>query len=206
VSATQELSTSVDELREVRAPRLLPWTGWTLRSRLTAAAVLLLLAGGAVTVAVTHGDDAPAATGPVTLPEQVLGNGPVDEKLDPTRVPGWQDKAKAAAPGAFLTARTYGPEKGSLTIRAVTARTDLTGKLEQAWAADEGTEAGDGRCTQNVQFTPGGKAGVRSTLVLCWHTTPTLSAYVLLIDPKAPVAVETGRKALDEVWTAAGGR
>ena len=32
VSATQELSTSVDELQEVRAPRLMPWTGWTLRS------------------------------------------------------------------------------------------------------------------------------------------------------------------------------
>jgi hypothetical protein len=206
VSAAQELSPSVDDLREVRAPRLLPWTGWTLRRRISAAAVLLVLAGGAVTAALTRGDDAPAATGPVTLPEQVLGNGPLADERDPTHVAGWLSKARAAAPGAFLTARTYGPEKGSLTIRAVTARTDLTGKLEQAWAADEGTEAGAGRCTQNVQFTPGGKAGVRPTLVLCWHTTSTLSAYVLLIDPKAPVAVETGRKALDEVWAAAGGR
>jgi hypothetical protein len=206
VSTTQELSPSVDESPETPRRNLLPWTTWTLRRRIAAAAVLLALAGATVTVAVTHGDGAPAGTGPVSLPEEVLGNGPVADDKDPTHVAGWLHKADAAAPGAFLTARTYGPEKGSLTIRAVTARTDLTGKLEQAWAVDEGTEAGAGRCTQNVQFTPGGKAGVRPTLVLCWHTTPTLSAYVLLIDPKAPVAVATGRKALDEVWTAAGGR
>jgi hypothetical protein len=206
VSTTQELSPSADESLETRRRNLLPWMGWSLRRRIVAAVVLLALAGAAVTVAVMRGNDAPVGTGPVPLPEQVLGNGPVADDKDPTQVPGWLDKARAAAPGAFLTARTYGPEKGALTIRAVTARTDLTGKLEQAWAVDEGTEAGAGRCTQNVRFTAGGKAGVRPTLVLCWHTTPTLSAYVLLIDPKAPVAVETGRKALDEVWAAAGGR
>ena len=206
MSTTQELSPSVDESLETPRRNLLPWMGWTLRRRIAAAAVLLALAGAAVTVAVTQRNDVPPGTGPVALPEQVLGEAPIASEKDPTRVPGWQDKANAAAPGAFLTARTYGPEKGSLTIRAVTARIDLTGKLEQAWAADEGTEAGDGRCTQNVRLTPGGKAGVRPTLVLCWHTTSTLSAYVLLIDPKAPVAVATGRKALDEVWTAAGGR
>jgi hypothetical protein len=206
VSTTHELSPSVDESLETPGRNLLPWMGWTLSRRIAAAAVLLTLAGAAVTVALTHRNDVPPGTGPVVLPEQVLGNGPVDGSLDPTSIPGWQDKANAAAPGAFLTARTYGPEKGTLTIRVVTARTDLTGKLEQAWAVDEGTEAGAGRCTQNVRFTAGGKAGVRPTLVLCWHTTPALSAYVLLIDPKAPVAVETGRKALDEVWVTAGGR
>jgi hypothetical protein len=206
VSATQELSPSVDESLETARRNLLPWMGWSLRRRIAAAAVLLVLAGAAVTVSVMRGNHAPAGTGPVTLPEQVLGNGPVDDERDPTHVAGWLAKAQAAAPGAFLTARTYGPEKGSLTIRAVTARTDLTGKLEQAWAVDEGTEAGAGRCTQDVRLTAGGKTGVRPTLVLCWHTTATLSAYVLLIDPKAPVAVETGRKALDEVWAAAAGQ
>jgi hypothetical protein len=38
--------------------------------------------------------------------------------------------------------------------------------------------------------------------MLCWRTTSTLSAYVVIIDPQQTVAQADGVAALDQVWKA----
>ena len=47
----------------------------------------------------------------------------------------------------------------------------------------------------------------RPTLLVCWRTSSTLSAYAVVIDPKAkaPIADAEGVAAVDTAWKAAGG-
>ena len=89
----------------------------------------------------------------------------------------------------------------------VAARADLTGKLEQAWAVDNGTKSGSVSCTHDTRLTPSGKAFERPTLLVCWRTSSTLSAYAVVIDPKAkaPIADADGVAAVDTAWKAAAG-
>jgi hypothetical protein len=183
------------------------WNGLTPGGRqavtLAAAAAVVVIAAVVALLGLFSGSDAQSAGGAVRLPETVRDLGPVAANKDVTQTQLWQSKARTATHGAPVDARTYG--QGSLTIRVVAARSDLTGKLELAWPADDGHDVGDDTCTQNVRFTPGGKAGVRPTVALCWRTGSTLSAYTLLIDTKHKVKEAESAKALDEVWSAIGG-
>jgi hypothetical protein len=180
------------------------WSALTPRGRqavtLAVAAAVVVVAGVIALFGLLGGSDSQPGAGAVRLPHSAGGLEPVAANKDITQTQLWQSKARTATHGASVTARTYG--QGSRTIRVVVARTDLTGKLELAWAADDGHDVGDDTCTQNVRFTPGGKAGVRPTVALCWRTGSTLSAYTLLIDPKHKVKEAEAAKALDEVWPA----
>jgi hypothetical protein len=212
VSTTEKLPPPVDQPTDQPAGEhsgARPRTG-TVRAgsrrgrRIAVAATLTVLAAGGVGVAVrATGPAGPLpATAPITLPAQLQGLSPLPASADPTAVARWQERARTAAGAATLAARSYGPADGSRMVRAVAARTDLTDKLEQAWAADAGHAVGKDHCTQNVQLVPSGRAGVRPTMIVCWRTGASLSAYAVVIAPKSVVTDADGAAALDELWNA----
>ena len=181
-----------------------PWLA-DRRWLLAAAAVVGLLAGGTAAWLDVRGGSAPTPSTPVDLPATMAGLPTLS--ADPLHGTSWQQKAALAAGGRAWAARTYGHAGAAKSIRVVVARTDLTGKLEQAWAAGAGTQVGRATCTHDTKLTPTSPARVRPTVLICWRTTPGLSAYALVIDPKAtaPVPDADGAAALDTAWQAAGG-
>ena len=169
---------------------------------------LAAVAGGALAVGLGRGSTdgsstsasgAPRAAAHLEAPDQLNGATPVPLDQDVTQTKQWKDQAAKALDGTRYFARTYATSPTSPTARVVVAATDLTGMLEQAWAADAGTTVGDDRCTQNL--TLGERTGVRPTVSLCWRTTENLSVYVLVIDPRHPVRLDAAAAALDEAWT-----
>jgi hypothetical protein len=204
VNSAHDLTDAVDERVTDRPRRRLPWEAWSPQRRRWAAlgtAAALVLVGAVAATLSLWGGNTGTGSGPIALPDQVGSLPAMTRDTDPTQVAAWRAKAEAAAPGASLAARTYGTT-GGRTIRIVAARTSLSGKLEQAWAADDGAAVGDDRCTQNVQFTPKGPVGVRHTVALCWRSSSALSAYALLIDPKSTVRPADAAAALDQSWAA----
>ena len=176
-----------------------------MRGPLALGAGLAVLAAGSVVVGLhekgtsTSPSTAPATT-PLTLPGTLAGLGAMAQSAYTT--PAWTAKATAASGGAPIAGRMYGGGGTARSIRAVAARADLTGKLELAWAADAGHAVGGAMCTQNVQLVPGGRVGVRPTVMVCWRKTANLTAYVVVIDPKTTLTDADGGKAIDELWTA----
>jgi hypothetical protein len=183
-----------------------------LRSRLGTRGIVALVAGvavvagGVLVVSLGHhgGSTTPAPSGPpraaadLEAPDRVGAATPVPMAEDITQGKEWKTQAAKALDGARYFARTYSTSPTSPTTRVVVAATDLTGKLDQAWAADAGTAVGDDHCTQNLQL--GDRIGVRPTVSLCWRTSDGLSAYVLVIDPRHPVKPNAAAAALDEAW------
>jgi len=212
VSTTHELPDPVDEAPqggafdqhiETVARRRMTGGRWAV------VAVAGLVAAGGGALAATHLGSAPQSkpTDAITLPAAVAKLPQVPSGgADLTQSADWQAKAKAAVGNAAITGRTYGNGgQQARSIRIVAARADLTRKLEQAWAVGSGTEVGADHCTNNVQLAKGSAPRVRPTLMLCWRTSPTFSAYSLIIDPKSttPVTEADGAAALDEAWQAA---
>jgi hypothetical protein len=181
--------------------------GWLYERRwlLAAAAVVGLIGGGTAAWLDVRHDSTPTASTPIDLPATMAGLPTLSP--DPLHGASWQQKAIQAAAGSAWAARTYGHAGAARTVRVVVARTDLTGKLEQAWAAGTGTRVGQDSCTHDTRVTPTSKPRVRPTVLVCWRSTPTLSAYALVIDPKAKALVPDadGAAALDTAWQAAGG-
>jgi hypothetical protein len=141
---------------------------------------------------------------PITLPDTVAGLAGLGT-ADVTADPAWRAQAQRGAGNAVFAARTYGTPGSNSIVRVVGARTDLTGKLELAWAADAGTKVGPVSCTNNTKLTPDQPAKIRPTVMLCWRTSGSLSVYALVIDPKAttPVPTTTAAQAVDSVWRSA---
>ncbi len=181
--------------------------GLPTAARIGIAAVTLAVVGAGVAVAVGHRSaPAPKATDAITLPATLDGLSPLPKSADQTQSSSWQAKAEAAGNGATVTGRSYGTgTPGARSIRIVAGRTDLTGALEQAWAAGTGDAVGADHCTNNVRLTANGAPRVRPTVMLCWRTSATFSAYSVIIDPKAtaPVTPAEGAAALDTAWAAA---
>ncbi|MDT4989798.1 MAG: hypothetical protein QOI74_3892 [Micromonosporaceae bacterium] len=90
------------------------------------------------------------------------------------------------------------------TLRVVSARADLTGQGELAWAADAGTPVRDARCTQNFRFNPGSRVGERPTMVLCWRTSPQKSVYVIAVDIDHRPSAQAAATTIDRVWSTLG--
>jgi hypothetical protein len=90
------------------------------------------------------------------------------------------------AGGAYshdVTVRTSGTvRKDRRTLKVVSAKQDLTGQRELAWAADAGEAVGDARCTQTFQFSKDQPAGEKPTLLLCWRTSAEKSVYTVAVD------------------------
>ncbi len=90
------------------------------------------------------------------------------------------------------------------TLRVVSARADLTGHRELGWAADAGHPVGDARCTQNVRFNGTAPARVRPTLLLCWRTSATRSAYTVAVDLDHAPSESVSVASLDLAWSKLG--
>jgi hypothetical protein len=173
-------------------------------------AVVVVVVGGILWA--THHEDAastpvPARTVPLTLPDKLSGLAAAPRNADFAAQPAWLSRAKAAAPGATVTGRTYRSAQARRQIRVVAGRADLTGKLEFTWAADAGrtvrSSLGTAHCTQNLKLVARSEAAVRPTVMFCWRTTALLSAYSAIIDlDHHPVDAE-GLAALDATWRAA---
>jgi len=104
---------------------------------------------------------------------------------------------------AKVTVTTSGSvSKDKKTLKVVSAPTDLSGQRELAWAADNGRAVGDARCTQNFQFNPQSRAGVRPTMLLCWRTSPTKSVYTVLVDLSQKPSEKMSVAAIDKAWKA----
>ncbi|MEN3308166.1 MAG: hypothetical protein V7603_4368 [Micromonosporaceae bacterium] len=100
-------------------------------------------------------------------------------------------------------------ESGSMptlhhTMRVVSARADLWRQRELAWVADAGHKVGDATCTQNFRFNPTGAARVRSTLLLCWHTSATKSVYTVVVDVDHRPSEHDSVAIIDQTWSKLG--
>jgi len=208
VSTIHELPQTVADPATDEGPHTtdVPRTGLPMVAKLGIAAVALAVVGTGVTVAVTH-RSAPATrtSEAISMPATMSGLSALAATSDPTQSKGWMDKAAAVGKGATVVGRSYGTgQPGARTLRLVAGRTDLSGALEQAWASGAGTVVGSDQCTNNVRLTPTGTPRVRPTVMLCWRSTSTFSAYALVIDPKSTSAVPAtdAATALDTLWTA----
>jgi len=137
-----------------------------------------------------------------TLPAKVNGLAAVPGAQDFSNQPAWKQRVtEAVGKDVPVTARQYGSLSDRRYIRVVFAPTDLTGKLQLTWAADQGTTVGDYRCTQNFALTPGAKPTVRPTMIICWRTTAEFSAYALLVDFDHTPLASQAIAALKPIWS-----
>ena len=192
------------ELRKSDEPPRRPW-------RRVAIATAFVLAASGVTGGAVYYRHRLAGPDGLTGGEHAVGKHLPDTLNGLKAAPAGQDfgrvwwaKARAAGDGATVVGRIYGTTAQRRTIRVVVGRTDLTGKLELRWAADAGHPVGTARCTQNFKLTDGAPARIRPTMLLCWRTSPTLSAYSLLIDFDHRPQESDGVTALEAAWSAAG--
>jgi hypothetical protein len=146
-------------------------------------------------------------TAPITLPSKLAGLAAGPLAADFASQPLWRTRAQAAAPGATVVGRSYGSAQLRRQIRVVAGRADLTDKLEFAWAADSGQKVasplGAARCTQNLIVVPRSAPAVRPTMMFCWRTSSTLSAYGVVINFDRHPTTADGMTALDAAWRAA---
>ena len=194
---TPEPVTDVPEARRRRPARRLQTAGaWTAAA---AVAVTLSFAAG-------RGGTAPAsATSPSSSPS------PSASAPDPEAA---AIAAKRAAPmttatttasfrGVTVTVATSGSVAvNRRSLKVVSAPTDLSTYRELAWRADAGHPVGDARCTQNYRFNPGQAVSSRPTMLLCWRTGPSRSAYILAVDVDQHPVERDAVTALDRGWNA----
>jgi hypothetical protein len=169
----------------------------------TAAVVLAAAVGGGVMLTRDrHAGPGGPVNAPASLPDKVDGLEQAKTDTAKSQQKAFEEKAQQLG-GITVVGRTYRSDNGRRTIKVVVGRTDLTGKLDLAWAADKGRGVGEARCTSDLRLTPGSKPSVRKTMLLCWRVTDTLSAYSVIIDfDKTPKDAD-GVAALTQAWNAA---
>jgi hypothetical protein len=89
-------------------------------------------------------------------------------------------------------------------MRIRTARYDLAGQYELAWAADDGERVGNARCTQNLRLAGAGVARERPTMLLCWHTSAGKSVITLATTRQGRPSKPTSAATVDEQWARLG--
>ncbi|HYY12767.1 MAG TPA: hypothetical protein VE781_17650 [Kineosporiaceae bacterium] len=205
MSTTSELPTEHETVQEPQAEGFKARLNRHRTRLVVAAAVIGVLGGTAAAWVSTRQTPAPSPITPISLPDSVAGL--ANYSGDPMRGANWQEKASQALGTTAFSAKSYGAGGTGKTIRVVAARTDLTGKLELAWPAGNGEQVGDVTCTHNARLTPTSQPRTRPTLLICWRTSKDLSAYAMILDPKAtsPIPNAEGAAAVTEAWHAAGG-
>jgi hypothetical protein len=180
-----------------------PW--WRRRDYQIAGAVMagLLVTIGASVALISGGHHAP--TGVPIANGSAAGSASTGPEASTAPPPG-----AAAGPGVTTKPRTVSDQirvtnSGSIkddrhTLRVISAYGDLTGKRELAWAADAGHPVGAARCTQNFKFNPGTRVGRRSTMLLCWRTSPTKSVATVAVDLKHRPSETESAATIDKVW------
>ena len=174
---------------------------WRRPMVLGTAAVLLAAGAGAgilLTRDHTAGPTGPA-NAPATLPDQLDGMKRADTPTAEGQQKAFEEKASKLG-DVTIEGRTYTSADRRRTVKVVVGRTDLTRKLDLVWPADKGRKVGDARCTSNLQLTKGSKPSVRKTMLVCWRTSATLSAYSVIIDFDHTPKDTDGVAALQEAW------
>ncbi len=116
-------------------------------------------------------------------------------------VPLMRPLPAVTVPAEDITVTNSGsPESSGGTLRTVSARGDLTGQRELAWAADDGVKYGDAHCTQKLKFANNTTPSVRPTLMLCWRTSATRSVAVVLVRTQGKPTMAAAVSALDRRW------
>jgi hypothetical protein len=101
-----------------------------------------------------------------------------------------------------VTVTNSGSPGDSTTLRVISARGDLTGQRELAWVADDGTKAGDARCSQTIQLSPDTKPARKPTLLICWRTSATRSVVTVMVNLAGHPSTKASVAALDKRWAA----
>jgi hypothetical protein len=148
----------------------------------------------------------------VTRPTKVASSAEVRRQIDKARQKAAAEGIPLQRPLAASTAApahnadSYAEQSRSLagggTMRIMSARYDLSGRREMLWAADRGHPVGDARCTNNFHFSATGVAGVRPTMLLCWHTSDDRSVVVLTVSKNPSMADSVGM--IDKRWNELG--
>jgi hypothetical protein len=101
-----------------------------------------------------------------------------------------------------VTVRETGSLKnGPGTMRIVSARRDLTGQREFAWAADKGELVGNARCTNRLRLSPDAGLQVLPTLLLCWRTSAARSVCIVAVKLNARPSKHAVVTEIDRVWS-----
>ncbi|GAA2499961.1 hypothetical protein [Winogradskya humida] len=148
---------------------------------------------------------APAAkvtTSPASVKEQIEAvrkaarqpNNQVRRPLNQPAVPVKDSELKVQATGVL--------KKDRETLKVVSAKKDLSGQRELSWVADEGEVVGDARCTQKFQFSAGAPVVDKPTLLVCWRTSASKSAYTVAVNLDGKPSTDKSIAALNKEWNA----
>ncbi|MDT5039501.1 MAG: hypothetical protein QOE51_486 [Actinoplanes sp.] len=108
-------------------------------------------------------------------------------------------RVNAAADGS-LTVTNDGSLATGGTMRVITARYDLTGQRELAWAADDGEAVGNAHCTQNFQFSSNVRPAERPTMLLCWRTSADRSVATVAVSKSGRPSKAVSVAEIDKQW------
>ncbi|MFI5892552.1 hypothetical protein ACIA5D_20835 [Actinoplanes sp. NPDC051513] len=102
---------------------------------------------------------------------------------------------------AAVQVRQVGSNAAGRTLRVSSARQDLTGYRELAWARN-GRAVGSATCTQT--FTPSANvpARERPTMLLCWRLSAKKSVYTLAVDTQARPSMAASVAEIGKAWAA----
>jgi hypothetical protein len=138
---------------------------------------------------------------PVTMPSTFAGVDAGSTQFFFTS-PSWISTVRDAIGDAPFSGASYGqPGQPTTMVNVIAARTDLTGKLDQSMAGDDGELLGATRCTRRVILGPAGddqKSTEVDTMLLCWRTSDLLSVTALAL--KRPPPPEELAAAVDATW------
>lgn len=110
--------------------------------------------------------------------------------------------ARTATSKSGVKVTTFGSvNEDRSTLRVMSARRDLSGQRELAWAADAGTQVGSARCTQNFRFAAGTPAAEKPTLLVCWRLSDTKSVYTVAVNVDGRPSAEASVAAIDTAWS-----
>jgi hypothetical protein len=145
-----------------------------------------------------------AQPSPSTLQERVADARGANERLGTTVR---QPKPPAnggyvADPSRIKVVETGNIAKRRWTMRVVSAPEDLTGQRELAWVADGGKPYGDATCSQTIQMSNNAHPRTLPTLLICWRTSATRSAYTVAVNLNHRPSRATSVAALDKAWAA----
>lgn len=130
----------------------------------------------------------------------------VEEEIKAARVAAENDghplqRARTAAPDAATGPVNERDEPSANGImRIVSARFDLTGQRELLWAADDGEQVGNARCTQNFRLSDEAEPEKRPTMMLCWRTSTDKSVLTVAVTRKGRPSAAASVAVLDKEW------
>jgi hypothetical protein len=110
----------------------------------------------------------------------------------------------AAQSGPVTVTNSGSLMRDGATLRIITAKYDLTGQRELAWAADGGEPVGNAHCTQNFHFSNNGTARERPTMLLCWLTSAGKSVVTVAVTKQGRPSTAASVATIDQQWAKLG--